>query len=141
MSDTRVYVSLTPAQVRDLGSGSVDASSLPAFAVTPQLREALPAGPNASEAQEEWENRAMQDAAAAGAAPVCVTALDVPAAAVDPGPMSLPAQVTLTGRIALDQVVSFHVGDAGVQPQPDEEIELSWYDVTELDDVVVLLGG
>lgn len=141
MSDTRVYVALTASEVEALGAGPLAGGDLRAFAVTPALREALPVAERESDAQEELEHRAMQDAASAGRAPVCVAAVDVPAGSVQPRPGAAEASaVTLDGVLGIGQVASFHVGDAGVEPDPDQEIELSWYDVTERGEVAALLG-
>ncbi|WP_018155373.1 DUF6912 family protein [Demetria terragena] len=126
---TRIYVALTPPQLEVL---AVDGqlSEVAATAVTPALRAAYP-----HEDQEGLEHEAIQEAAAATLAGqrVLIAAADV-TTPVDPSTAATPARVA-AGPVALDRVVSFHVGDPGVVPDSGQDIDLSWYDITELADV------
>lgn len=132
---TRVYLALTPADLDELASRGL-LPEAPATAVTPALEAAYP-----QEDEEGLEFQAIQEAAAATVAGqrVLVAAADL-ATSVTPRTASTPAAVRVDDEVALDRVVSFHVGDEGATPTPDRETELSWYDVTELDEVRRLLG-
>lgn len=133
---TRVYLALTPAHLTELADrGSL--AEAPATGVTPALRAAYP-----QEDEEGLEFQAMQEAAAATAPGqrVLIGAADV-TSAVSPRGASTPSAVSVAGEVPLERVVSFHVGDPGVQPGPEHETELSWYDVTELDEVRTLFAA
>lgn len=134
-SATRVYLTLTPAHLDELAdSGTLPEA--PATGVTPALATAYP-----QEDEEGLEFQAIQEAAAAtdSGQRVLVGAADV-TTAVGPRTGSTPGAVAV-GDIPLERLVSFHVGDAGVVPDPELETELSWYDVTELDEVRRLFGA
>jgi hypothetical protein len=143
MTQTRIYLPLTPADVAQLaGSGEVAPSS--AYAVTPALRSDLPAGD-----EEEREYVAMGDAvaaagelrdAAAGAIPgkrvVAAADVDTASVLVSPArPGEARSLVRLAGPVPLRRVVSLHVDE-----EPGGDDDLLWYDVTELDVVTRLLG-
>lgn len=136
MSDeTRVYLTLQASDLDALAQGE-PLTEVPATAVTAALQAAYP-----QEDDEGLEFLALQEAAAAGvgASRVLVAAADV-TSEVEPRSGSTPAAVTVSG-VGPDLIVSFHVGDEGAVPAADEAIELSWYDVTELDDVRRLVDG
>lgn len=126
---TRVYLALTPAHLDELATRGV-LPEAPATAVTPALEAAYP-----QEDEEGLEFQAIQEAAAATVAGqrVLVAAADL-VTSVTPRTASTPAAARVD-EVALDRVVSFHVGDEGATPAPDHETELSWYDVTELAEV------
>lgn len=145
-SFVRIYVPVTSADLQELR----DRRELRAgvgFTVTDAVRTSDPNGED-----ESWEHAAMQDAAAAtvaAGAPVVVIAADVPAEAVTAGQAG--SRVEITSAIPLPRIASVHVGDDVLSGTPlsaspadaGSEIELSWYDTTELDQVVRLLraGG
>ncbi len=147
MTQTRIYLPLTPADVADLArSGEVSPSS--AYAVTPALRSDLPAGD-----EEEREYVAMGEAivaagelrdsgagspSAQGGGRRVVAAADVDTVAVLVTPVrpgEARSLVALEGPVPLRRVVSFHVDE-----EPGGDDDLLWYDVTELDEVARLLG-
>lgn len=125
--------------------GSLE-GDLVAFVVTQSVRGSDPGGD-----EESWEYAALQDAARycqqEGIA-VVVAAADVARDTIDD---AAPAgsRVTVRGPVARARVAALHVGDdvlgdaaarAGTGPGgTGPEIELSWYDATELADVVDLL--
>lgn len=134
----RVYLPLDPAalatlrQVGEVGPAPVAGHS------------ALPAStrPGIGNDDEEREYAAWSAAAvdAAASAPEggrrVIASADVDAAVVqrtaDDG-----TAVELDSVVALPRIASFHVDE-----EPGGEVsDLLWYDVTELDDVVTLLGG
>lgn len=129
MTSTRVYLTLTPQILDDLARTRA-VTGLHATAVTPALREAYP-----QEDDEGLEFEAMQEAAAASPVDqqVLVAAADLDTN-VTPALSSTPAAIEL-GEVGIDRVVSFHVGDPGETAGPDHVLELSWYDITELDEV------
>lgn len=137
----RAYLPLTADQLRDLHRHRVVTVRLTAYAVTDAVRASDPAGD-----PEAWEYAALQDAAKsclAAGRPVIVAAADVDAGQLaDTTPDG--SRVEVTGTVTLPRVAAFHVGD-GVLPQdrggadPEAEIELSWYDTTELAHLVNLV--
>lgn len=141
MATVRCYLPLSLEQLRTLGSTRALPGPLPASTVTESVRSAHPSGD-----QEEWEYAALQ-AAAQGqlteGEPVVVAAVDLVRSAVDAeAPEGPRVQV---GDVDLPRVAALHVGDDVVTgdrttlPAADEEIELSWYDTTELAHVVELV--
>lgn len=140
----RVYIPVTPADLtalRDARSLPVPTGSRAAYAVTDAVRASDPGGET-----EGWEYAALQDAAAAAVAvggPVVVVAADVDMADVDAG--STGSQVALSREVPLPRIASLHVGDdvlsaSPVDPvHPESGVELSWYDTTELEQVIALL--
>ena len=114
---TRVYVPLTVATLRRLGtSGHLEPAPFTAYAVTTDLRRE---DPNADE--EELEFLAFTDV---------VTDLLAPAAAV--------SAVRVATALPRRQVASFHVANA--EPGSDGRPDYSWYDATEIEAVLDLLG-
>ena len=147
MVTLRCYLPLSPQQLETLRRDRRLPGPLRACTVTRSIRAALPSGD-----QEEWEYAALQAAAlglAADGAPVIVAAVDLVQDSVDASRPEGP-QVRI-GDVDLPRVAALHVGDdvitadPGALPGPDEEIELSWYDTTELGQVIemvnALVGG
>lgn len=138
MTTVRCYLPLRPDQLEQLRSARQLGGPLPATAVTDQVRELIPDGD-----EEEREFIAAQVAAAslvASGSPVLVAAADVQADVVlpDEGAWVQVASVDLPRVAAVhvgDDVVT---GDSAALPGLDEEIELSWFDTTELDHVIEL---
>jgi hypothetical protein len=144
MSQTRVYVPLTAEQCRSLSSGQELTAPVTAYAVTRALETS-----HRGLDEEEWEYLALQEAAGVALAPAggrraVVAAADVASesvgeSATDASALSL---VRVTEPIALRRIVSFHVTDPGASTPAsgedgsgggeDDEVELSWYDATEL---------
>lgn len=140
MPDTRIYLPLTPAQVIHLHRHRRLSAPLKGVAVTEAVRRAEPGGD-----EESWEYAAMQQAAAAAAAQgaVIVAAADVaPALLKEEG---ADGAVLLSAGVELRRVASFHLGDdvvSGASPAVGTEpVELSWYDTTELEQLVSLVEG
>ena len=133
----RVYVALDRTALRRLATaGRLEPAPFTAYAVTTDLgRE----NPNADD--EELEYLAFTDAASDGATAAAtggptraVAAADVDADLVtdllEPGaPVSA---VRVAAPVPRRQVASFHVADEGA--------DYAWYDATELDVVIDLLG-
>lgn len=138
----RIYLPLSPDQCRQLSAQRSVPGPLEGYAVTQSVRTSDPQGD-----EESWEFAALQDAAlscAVRSAPVLVAAADLDLADVDD---AVPAgsKVAITGALPLQRVAAFHVGDdvlEGHRPAPADpgsQIELSWYDTTELDLLVSLV--
>ena len=138
----RIYLPLSPDQCRQLSTARSVPGPLEGYAVTQAVRTSDPQGD-----EESWEFAALQDAAlscAVRSAPVLVAAADLDIADLDD---SAPAgsRVRVTGALPLQRVAAFHVGDDVLTRQPPapadpgSEIELSWYDTTELDHLVSLV--
>ncbi|WP_161965102.1 DUF6912 family protein [Ornithinimicrobium cerasi] len=141
MTTVRCYVPLSPDQLETLRTERRLAGPLAATTVTAAVRGALPTGD-----AEEWEYAALQEAAAgqaAGGAPVILAAVDLTEDRVDLQDGGEDASVTV-GDIDLPRVAALHVGDdvvtggAAALPSAHEELELSWYDTTEIGHVVEL---
>jgi hypothetical protein len=135
----RIYLPLTREQCRELAESRRLPGGRPAYAVTEAVRGSDPGGD-----LESWEYAALQDAAAAALTagqPVIVAAVDVDRDQVDDRP-STGSRVEVVGEITLPRVAALHVGDdvlgASLQVEPGAEIELSWYDTTELEHLVSL---
>lgn len=138
----RIYLPLTAEQVRLLHRDRGLQGRFTGFAVTDDVRGSDPSGD-----QESWEYAALQDAAAAAASaggPVIVAAVDLDVDQLDQGPPAGSA-VQVDGAVPLPRVAAFHLGDDVLSggppgpPSPDREIELSWYDTTELASLVSLV--
>ncbi len=139
----RVYLPLTPGLVAQLIREQALAAPLAGFAVTPRLQQAA-AGNNT----EELEYAALL-AAAASCAELrgvrrwrrVVAAADVPPRAVaEPGdllegPLS---QIRLVEPVLCRHVVSFHVDE---HPSGSSDVDLLWFDATELSTVAALSSG
>ena len=148
MPIVRCYVPLDAAQLTMLRDARHLPGPLPAATVTRTVREGAPGAD-----EEEWEYAAQQAAAArllAARAPVVLAAVDLVTELVDAErPDGAFVQVA---HLDLPRVAALHLGDDVVTGDPDalagtsadEEIELSWYDTTEIAHVVELaraLGG
>ena len=137
----RVYVALDRTALRRLATaGRLEPAPFTAYAVTTDLRREHP---NADD--EELEYLAFIDAAsdgasdAATAAPTGGPARAVAAADVDADlltdllvPGAPVSAVRVAAAVPRRQVASFHVADEGA--------DYAWYDATELDVVIDLLG-
>ncbi len=139
----RVYLPLTTDQLTELlTKREVSAAQLQGFAVTPGLLAALPS----PEDEEGGEYAALQEAAfhaAVQGVRVIVAADVVPENIEEPSarsPGSSPAQVTVRGGLALPRVVSLQVLDPEGERDPGTEMDLSWYDVTELSQLLNDVG-
>lgn len=141
MSHVRVYLPLSPEDARRLHRERRLEADHPGFAVTDAVRNSHPGGD-----QELWEYAALQDAAqhcVGSGAPVLVAAADIdPQQVLDSGLEG--SRVRVAGTVTLPRVAALHVGDdvLGMQADydPDAELELSWYDTTELGHLVSLVG-
>lgn len=143
MATVRCYVPVSPVQLAQLLQERQLPGTLTAYSVTPEVRTGNPAGDT-----EEWEYAALQDAAAdrvASAAPVIVAAVDIGSDRVDDS-AAQGSRVSVTG-IDLPRVAALHLGDDVVSgdatnvPDASTEIELSWYDTTELAHVLELAAA
>ena len=133
----RVYVALDRTALRRLATaGRLEPAPFTAYAVTTDLRREHP---NADDEELEYlaftdaASDAATDAATGGPARV-VAAADVDADLLtdllEPGaPVSA---VRVAAAVPRRQVASFHVADEGA--------DYAWYDATELDVVIDLLG-
>lgn len=139
MTTVRCYVPVTLEQLTRLRDDRTLAGPLGAYAVTAAVRAANPTGDG-----EEWEYAALQQAArglVAADAPVLIAAVDIEAERVRTGASS-DAGVEI-GDVDLPRVAALHLGDDVVGGQPDAvassgDVELSWYDTTELAHVIEL---
>lgn len=161
MARIRVYLPVTGADLAALARERVLPAPRAACAVTRALEQS-----QRGAEEEELEYLALQHAAqqavpdaadageqvvvaAADVAPEEVNGIDTPAGQLPAGRVA--CSVTVTGQVPLARIASFHVGDdvavappassGGEEPQEVEEIELSWYDVTELAVLVGLVAG
>ena len=134
MTTVRCYVPLTPDQLTRLRADRSLPGPLGGYAVTDALRADLPGGDD-----DVWEHAALQQAARAqvqAGAPVVVAAVDLTEERVDRTP-SGGAGVGV-GDVDLPRVAALHLGDDVVTGEPSavqeqgQEVELSWYDTTEL---------
>ncbi|NNG40245.1 hypothetical protein HJ588_13310 [Flexivirga sp. ID2601S] len=137
-SRRRVYLPLDDASLAQLDESKVlDGKGIHGYAVTPELRESEP-----NEDAEGLEYLAMQDAAtaAAGRDLRVVAAVDLDPQQVGEGAHGdVDTEVSLLGDVRLRWVASLHVLDPAGERDVDSDLELSWYDVTELPDVRTLL--
>lgn len=145
MPTVRCYLPLRADQLRLLRDERLLPGPLRATAVTKSVRAATPSGDT-----EECEHVAIQ-AAARGmiidGLPVIVAAVDLADDKVDATRAEGP-QVRV-GDVPLPRVAALHLGDDVVTgdrsalPSVDteDEIELSWYDTTEIDHVVELASA
>lgn len=134
----RVYLPLGAGQLRVLHDDRRLAEDpVTGFAVTPRLRDALPPGGD----EEEREYEALQQAASAAAAngQRIVVAADIDDAQVQPaaGPAH-PATVLVREGVDLRRVVSVQVLDPAAEREAQSALDLSWYDVSELGDLLDL---
>ncbi|MGO0575148.1 DUF6912 family protein [Ornithinimicrobium panacihumi] len=148
MSTVRCYVPLSPAQVEVLRSQRHLDGPLTAHAVTPALQKANPGGD-----VDQWEFAALQEAAAglvSAGRPVIVAAVDLVTDKVDQEPGAGPTEgdpakgLVRLSDLDLPRVAAFHLGDdvvtgeGGATTGTDGELELSWYDTTEIAHVAEL---
>lgn len=142
MPTERCYVPLTPEQLTRLRDERRLPGPLEATAVTPALRAAYPTAD-----LEELEHAALQAAAqrlAEASRPVVVAAADLPVSTLAPAQGSGP--LVQVGDLDLPRVAALHLGDDVVTgdpaalppPEAGEELELSWYDTTEIAHVIDL---
>ncbi|KYH45563.1 hypothetical protein [Branchiibius sp. NY16-3462-2] len=144
MTTGRVYLPTSLERLIALRDERRIDGPLIAYAPTPALAAAV--GGNLDE--EELEYAAIQEAATIAAAleDDVVVAVDVPsaelAAAIErSGPPDSPAAVRFAGPVLLRQVVSLHRLDPPGERDADSDLDLSWYDVTELAALVADLGA
>lgn len=144
MTTGRVYLPTSLDRLASLRDERRVDGPLIAYAPTPALAAAVGGNPD----EEELEYAAIQEAAVVAAAlgDDVVAAIDVPSnqltvAIQDRGPADSPAAVRFPGPILLRQVVSLHRLDPPGSRDADADLELSWYDVTELPALVAELGG
>ena len=141
MTLVRVYLPLTPDDLRSLQHDRELAGERHGYAVTPAVCQSDPDGDD-----ETWEHAALQDAAGAaaeGGGPVLVAAADVERELVD-ATEAAGSRVGVRGPVRLARVAAFHVGDdvldgAATPLDPDSELALSWYDASELDRLASLV--
>lgn len=141
MSHVRVYLPLSTEEATSLHRERRLETDHPGFAVTDAVRTSHPDGD-----QELWEYAALQDAAQHcldSDAPVLVAAADLDEHQVhDSGREG--SRVRVTGTVTLPRVAALHVGDDVLGEEasydPGAEVELSWYDTTELGHLVSLWG-
>lgn len=140
MSQTRIYVPLNAARLRELvDTRTLSVAPLAAFAVTSRLERSMPTGD-----EEEWEYAALCDAVDAATllregqdAKRVVAAADVEADWVKAGgEASALSAVEVTEALPLRRIVSFHIDE---EPGADGAEDLLWYDATELDEVTRLV--
>lgn len=138
MTTVRCYIPLGTTQLESLRDERRLTGPLRATAVTADLRAADPAAD-----EEEAEYAAAQEAAtltAGGGESVILAAADLTEDSVTPVE---GAWVTVRD-VALPRVAALHLGDDVVTgdrstlPAEGEELELSWYDTTELEHVIEL---
>ncbi|WP_134772695.1 DUF6912 family protein [Ornithinimicrobium flavum] len=145
MTTVRCYVPLSAEQLSQLHDERRLPGPLRATAVTRSVRASQPGADS-----EEWEHVAIQAAArglVADGLPVIVAAVDLVDTEVDATRAEGP-QVRV-GEVILPRVAALHVGDDVVTSDPstlpppggEEEIELSWYDTTEIAHVVELVAA
>ncbi|RNI23205.1 DUF6912 family protein [Flexivirga caeni] len=127
----RVYLPLDVDDLEALHRTRVlPAGARAAFAVTDRLRAAAPA-----EDLEGLEYLATQEAATAAAARGgrVVAAVDMRDEHVTDQPDGeSPSAVRVSGELPQQHVASFHVLDPAGERDVDADLELSWYDATEL---------
>ncbi|MFK5633017.1 DUF6912 family protein [Ornithinimicrobium sp. LYQ103] len=141
MTTVRCYVPLTPDQLARLRADRTLPGPLGGYAVTDALRADLPGGD-----ADVWEHAALQHAARAlvdAGAPVLIAAVDLTEERVDRTPTG-GAGVGV-GDVDLPRVAALHLGDDVVTGEPSavesqgEDVELSWYDTTEIAHVAELV--
>lgn len=142
MGHVRVYLPLSPERCRELHTGRRVSGPLPGFTVTESVRGLDPGGD-----EEGWEHAALQDAAQScldAGQPVIVAAVDLDRVQLDDG-SATGSRIEVLGAVSLPRVAAFQVGDDVLSRDdapdldPESEIELSWYDTTELSHLVSLV--
>lgn len=144
MTTGRVYLPTSLDRLIALRDERRIEGPLIAYAPSPALAAAVGGNPD----EEELEYAAIQEAAVVTAAlgDDVVAAIDVPSgeltqAIEHSGPGDSPAAVRFTGPILLRQVASLHRLDPPGERDTDTDLDLSWYDVTELAALVADLAG
>lgn len=133
----RLYLVLTSEQVQQLNADKeLPAAGVPAFAVTQRLIASLPG----TQDEEAQEYAAVQQAAAAAdeTGRHVIAAADVRSVALrETGDPDAPqAFVEVDADIPMRRVVSLHLLDPEAERVDGEDFELSWYDITEIEDVI-----
>jgi hypothetical protein len=147
VSVTRIYLPLGSAACRALSERRLlDGTPLAAHAVTRALEVTRP-----GVGEEVYEHLALQAAARTALEEarsngdrVVVAAADVDTDLVEDraGQKDDPSSVQITDVVPLQRIASFHVADSDIAlsaPAEDEDLELSWYDATELSVLLELL--
>lgn len=125
---TRIYCPVTYNVLSALRDGQ--AVSVPlAVAVTPALIALAP-----DEDLEGHEHIATQLAAASAQSdPIIVAVFDVAGAIVKPlEGASVPGQVQLTSDVEARRLACLLIADVGERVSDDADLELSWYDASEV---------
>lgn len=142
-ASSRCYLLLTAADLRVLAGTRRVAGPLSMYTTTSSSGSG---GPVAGD--EEAEHAALQMAARAALAhggPVILAAADLdPDTLADLRPEGTGSEARLLTDLSLSRVAALHVGeDALGRPAPvtagDTDIELSWYDTTEVEHLAGLL--
>lgn len=133
----RIYLPLGATDLETLrDTHEIGGPGTDAYAVTRALQAAAPG----TDDVEVHEFMACQDAAlsAIQEGKQVVLAADVSPSAVEE--TGTDSRVRLAGAVPMKRVASFHVVDTDSHDEdPGAEIELSWFDVTELDLVLKVL--
>lgn len=137
MPVVRVYLPLDPAMLSTLReSGEIGPAPVAGHAaLAPSTRPGI--GHDDEEREYAAWSAAASDAAvrAAGGGRRVIASADVDAAVVEREADDDTA-VELDSVVALPRIASFHIDE-----EPGGEVaDLLWYDVTELDDLIALLG-
>lgn len=136
---TRTYLPLDADELRVLDeTGALPERPRHAFAVTDRLRAAAP-----MEDDEGLEYLATQDAATDAAARdlLVVASVDIDGDRVTDLPDAAAASaVEVVGAPPRRHVASFHLLDPAGERDVDVDLELSWYDATELGLVRQVIG-
>lgn len=151
----RMYLPLERGQVAELQTQGRLEPGLESFGVTPALRASEPHGDD-----ELWEFLALQQAAAYAQAhrpSIVLAAVDIEGdlltqstgEAVDSSPVGPVGRTSVP--VTLKNLASLHLGDdalgdysespANDEPANDEPFDLSWFDSTEVAQVVRLLSA
>jgi len=135
----RIYLPVDPAELRALEqTRTLPAGTRTAFAVTDRLRASAPA-----EDTEGLEYLATQDAATDAAARGLrvVAAVDLDDEELTELPDAESAStVRISGALPQQHIASFHLLDPPGERDVDADLELSWYDATELALVLQAVG-
>jgi len=140
--EVRIYLPLQPEHLIALQDGDELESGLQGFAVTEQIRRVSP-----GQDSDEHEFLALQQAATAARAtggPVVIGAADVPDTALsDVGRGAQGPTVEVGVPLEYTDFSSFHLDDVALgEPvatsitASEEAIDLSWYDVSEVSQVL-----
>ncbi len=144
--EIRMYFPLTPNQVAQLHADRCLDAGLVGFAVDDSIRKDDPDGD-----AELWEFRALQRAAAHARnadGPIVIAAVDAPSSS-DAPTAGQEFSATLNHPLAIADVACLHLGDDALGVDilrqspvsfPGEHIDLSWFDISEMAQVVRLLS-